>query len=126
MPRTLLIVEDAEQCADTLEFALHGLPDIDIVAARSAEEALRLILQTPVCAMITDLQLPQMSGFELIRRVRERPDHRSVPILVLSGDSDPTTPHRLRSLGADAFFLKPYSPSAVRQKVEMLLNAMVT
>src|ERR1700733_8522796 len=112
----VLIVDDAEQCAETLEVALFGLPGVDIVAAESAEAALRMVVQRRICAVITDLHLPRMSGFELIRRVRETPSYSHVPILVISGDSDPGTPDRLRSLGADAFFPKPYSPSAVRKK----------
>ncbi|HEY3835526.1 MAG TPA: response regulator [Bryobacteraceae bacterium] len=119
-----MIVDDAEQCAETLEVALFGLPGVDVLAARSAEVALRLMSERQVCAFITDLHLPRMSGFDLIRRVREHPNYARVPIVVISGDSDPGTPDRIRKLGADAFFAKPYSPSAVRKKLEMLLNAV--
>jgi len=122
MSCTVLIVDDAEQCAETLEVALFGLSGVDVVAAESAERALQLMLERPVCALITDLHLPRMSGFDLISRVREQPGYTQVPILVISGDSDPGTPERIRALGADAFFAKPYSPSAVRKKLEMLLN----
>ena len=118
----VLIVDDAEQCAETLEVALFGLSGVDVIAADSAEQALQLLADHPVCAMITDLHLPRMSGFDLIRRVRELPGYTRVPILVISGDSDPGTPERIRALGANAFFPKPYSPSAVRKKLEMLLN----
>lgn len=124
MPCTVLIVDDAEQCADTLEVALFGLSGVDVVAAESAEQALQLMLERRVCAMITDLHLPRMSGFDLIRRVRELPGYTGVPILVISGDSDPGTPERIRALGANAFFPKPYSPSAVRKKLEILLNVL--
>jgi DNA-binding response OmpR family regulator len=124
MSRIVLIVDDAEQCAETLEVALFGMPGVDIVAADSAETALRLMRERRIGAFITDLHLPQMSGFDLIRKVREQPGYAQVPILVISGDSDPGTPERLRALGADAFFPKPYSPSAVRKKLEMLLNAI--
>ena len=120
----VLIVDDAEQCAETLEVALFGLPGVDVLAARSAEAALRLMSEQRVCAFITDLHLPRMSGFDLIRRVREHPNYSRVPIVVISGDSDPGTPDRIRALGADAFFAKPYSPSAVRKKLETLLNAV--
>jgi CheY-like chemotaxis protein len=124
MSGIVLIVDDAEQCAETLEVALWGLPGVDVVAAGSAEAALRMMVERRVCAFITDLHLPRMSGFELIRRVREQPHYAHVPIVVISGDSDPGTPDRIRALGADAFFPKPYSPSAVRKKLEMLLNAI--
>ena len=122
MPCIVLIVDDAEQCAETLEVALFGLSGVDVVAAESAEQALQLITGQRVCAIITDLHLPRMSGFDLIRRVRDLPGYAHVPILVISGDSDPGTPDRIRALGANAFFPKPYSPSAVRKKLETLLN----
>jgi two-component system chemotaxis response regulator CheY len=124
MSRVVLIVDDAEQCAETLEVALYGLAGVDVMAADSAEAALRLMLERPISAFITDLHLPRMSGFDLIRRVRAHPDYAHVPILVISGDSDPGTPDRIRDLGANAFFPKPYSPSAVRKKLEILLNAI--
>jgi len=124
MSRLVLIVDDAEQCTDTLEVALFGLPGVDIVAAQSAEAALEMMVERPVSAFVTDLHLPRMSGFDLIRRVREHPAYSHVPILVISGDSDPGTPDRLRALGANAFFPKPYSPSAVRKKLEVLLDAI--
>jgi CheY-like chemotaxis protein len=124
MPCLVLIVDDTEQCAETLEVALYGLSGVDVVAAESAEKALQMMVERPICAIITDLHLPRMSGFDLIRRVREQPSYRQVPILVISGDSDPGTPERIRALGANAFFPKPYSPSAVRKKLETLLNVL--
>jgi CheY-like chemotaxis protein len=125
MSRLVLIVDDAEPCADTLEMALYGLPGVDIAAAQSGEQAFDLMIERPVSAVVTDLHLPKMSGFDLIRRVRAHPAYGNVPILVISGDSDPSTPGRLLALGANAFFPKPYSPSAVRKKLELLLNATV-
>jgi two-component system chemotaxis response regulator CheY len=126
MPCVVLVVDDAEQCAETLEVALLGVPGVSVVSVESAEEALRLMAERPICAFITDLHLPRMSGFELIRRVREQPVYARAPIVVISGDSDPTMPDRIRALGADAFFPKPYSPSAVCKKLEILLHVPPT
>ena len=67
--------------------------------------------------------MPLMDGFELIERLRSGDRHERLPVIVLSGDTDPETPGRIRRLGADAFFAKPYSPTEVRNKVEELLNA---
>jgi two-component system, chemotaxis family, chemotaxis protein CheY len=122
MGRTVVIVEDAEMCSDVLEVALLALPGIDIQCATSAEQALEQLDGRDICALITDLNLPRMDGFELIERVRSQPIHAALPILVISGDTDPHTPERVRRLGADAFFTKPYSPGEVRQKLEQLIN----
>ena len=67
MARIVLIVDDAEQCAETLEVALFGLPGVDVLAAGSAEAALRVMKERSISAFITDLHLPRMSGFDLIR-----------------------------------------------------------
>ena len=76
-----------------------------------------------ICALVTDLHLPLMDGFELIERLRSDSRTARLPIIVISGDSDPRTPERLYRLGANAYFGKPYSPVQVRQKVEQLLDA---
>jgi two-component system chemotaxis response regulator CheY len=124
MSRTILIVEDTDTCLDMLEVALLGVPDIHIRSAATGEEALEYLNGRDVCAIITDLNLPRMDGFELIERVRKAPGNSSVPILVVSGDSDPATPDRVRRLGADAFFTKPYSPGELRLKLEQLIHGM--
>lgn len=124
MPCTVLIVDDAGQCAETLEVALSGLSGIEVIVAHSAEQALALVEDQRICAIITDLHLPRMSGFDLIATIRAQSRYLHMPILVISGDSDPDTPDRTITLGANAFFPKPYSPSAVRKKLEMLLNVL--
>ena len=123
--RTVLIVEDAESCATTLEIALLAIPHIHIRVAPTARQALELLASAggKICALVTDLNMPAMDGFELIERVRADSRTARLPIIVISGDSDPRTPARLYRLGADAYFGKPYSPAQVRQKVEQLLDA---
>ena len=122
MTGTVLIVEDTEPCRDTLEVALMRVPGLAVRSVATAEEALQYLATDEVCALVTDLHLPQMDGFELIRAIRSRPRGASLPILVISGDNDPRTMARLAGLGADAYFSKPYSPAEVRQKLEQLLN----
>lgn len=121
--RTVLIVDDSESNLATLEMAALAVAGVRVRCTASAVEALRLLAEMPgaVDALITDLNLPKMDGFELIERIRGGA-HRRLPIIVVSGDTDPGTPERVRRLGADAFFAKPFSPAAVRGKLEQLLN----
>jgi CheY-like chemotaxis protein len=121
----ILIVEDSDTCATTLEMALVGLGQLETRSARTAVEALEILAQEscPVQAVVTDLQLPCMDGFELIERIRKNSSGTTLPILVTSGDSDPQNSERLRLLGANAYFVKPYSPAALRRTLEELLNA---
>jgi DNA-binding response OmpR family regulator len=123
MTRTVLIVEDTDLCRDALELSLTRIPGLAVRIVGTAEEALRQLGTEDICALVTDLHLPAMDGFELIEAVRAQPGRAGFPIVVISGDSDPGTPARLAGLGADAYFTKPYSPSEVRSKLERLLDA---
>jgi two-component system chemotaxis response regulator CheY len=123
MLRTVLIVDDTHTCGDTLALALADLPDLEVRMVGSAREALAVADTIPLAALVTDLHMPRMDGYELIRRIREQPRFAGLPIFVVSGDSDLETPNRLRRLGADAFFAKPFSPHAVRQALEQVLYA---
>lgn len=125
--KAVLIVEDSENSAATLEIALLAIPGLSVMLAPSALEALRILAREgqPVSAIVTDLNMPRMDGFELIQRVRADTRLAATPIIVVSADTDPTTPRRVAELGVSAFFPKPYSPAEVRRKLEQLLNAAV-
>jgi len=122
--RAVLIVEDSENSAAMLEMAFLGIPGVSVMQAASGVEALRILnaAATPVTAVVTDLNMPRMDGFELIRRIRGDQRLRATPIIVVSADTDPATPERVAALGVDAFFPKPFSPAQVRRTLEQLLN----
>ena len=66
--------------------------------------------------------MPGMDGFELIDRVRANRQHARLPIVVITGSTDPHVSDRLRKRGVNAIFAKPYSPALVREKLEQLLG----
>jgi CheY-like chemotaxis protein len=124
-PGAILVVEDSESCATTLELALSNVQGLNVILAGTAVEALRMLRATApvVRAVVTDLHMPRMSGFELIESIRRGDRQPGMPIIVVSGDSDPRAPERARAAGADAYFSKPFSPARLKQKLEQLLNA---
>jgi len=122
--RAVLLVEDSENCAATVEMALQEIPGLSVLRAPSGLEALSILHQpgSGVQAIITDLNMPRMDGFELIRHIRADGRTAAVPIIVLSADTAPDTPERIAHLKVDAFFAKPFSPAQVRRKLEQLLD----
>ncbi len=123
-PRTVLVVEDSENSAIMMEMALFGIPGLSLLMAGSGQEALRILRNgSSIRAIVTDLNMPRMDGFEMIRRIREDRTLSGTPIIVVSADTDPATPERVAELGVSAFFSKPYSPAQVRRTVERLLDA---
>lgn len=119
--KRIVIVEDNPACAETLEIALEPLGETRVVT--STRDAVRLLYaeSAGTLAVVTDFNLPESDGLDLIRRLRGEPRFAHLPILLVSGDSDTRLAERGRMAGADAFFAKPYSPAAVRRKLEELL-----
>jgi DNA-binding response OmpR family regulator len=120
---TVLIVEDTGTCATTLEIALAQIGGIKVEVVPSAERAHGMLNDGAVCALITDLQLPGDSGLQLIEWVRSRENGRHLPIIVVSGLSDPDARSASLSKGADAYFGKPFSPGEVRKKLQELIRS---
>jgi CheY-like chemotaxis protein len=122
--RPVLVVDDSENNAAMLEIALSNIPEVTVVLASSAFEAWRILsgAGSSIRAIVTDLNMPRMDGFELIRRIRADRRLEATPIVVVSADTDPGTPERVSQMGVSAFFPKPFSPAQVRRKLEQILN----
>ena len=127
-PGMVLIVDDTELSAAALEMACAGIPGLEVKSVSSAREAVRILDDqgTPVRAVLTDIRMPAMDGFALIRFIRSHRRHVRTPIIVVTADTAPETSERASRLGANAFFGKPFSPRAVRRTLEELLYADVS
>lgn len=123
--KTVLIVED-EDSATPLEIALAALDGVTVMILANGKEAIDLLRwpSMQIAAVVTDLHLPHVDGFELVRTIRADARYSRLPIVVVSGDTHPEVPERLRTLGADAFFPKPYSPTEIRRVLRELLHAI--
>ena len=119
----MLVIEDSSDCAETLQIALETLPDIEVRVCLNERALWPMVEANPdrLAAVITDLHIMRSDGFDLIRKLRADQRFARLPILLISGDSDPRVPSLALSSGANAWFSKPYSPSAVRRKLEELL-----
>jgi two-component system, chemotaxis family, chemotaxis protein CheV len=122
--RTLLVVEDAPDSALAFEEALGMMSELEVRVFPNGAAAWGFIESgegAGVCAVITDLQMPVVDGFELLRRIRSSSAHSDLPVIVVSATTDPSAPELVLHLGADAFFTKPWSPNRLRAKLEQLL-----
>jgi DNA-binding NtrC family response regulator len=114
--RTVMIVDDEADCAATLEVALEALPSIEVVQVLTAEAAMDSLRRRGVAVIISDIQLPGKSGLELIASAGK------VPVVIVSASVDAGVKDMALRMGAAAFFAKPFSPAAVREKVRELLE----
>ena len=117
--RTIVVVDDAEDCGVMLELALQSVAGFTVTRVRSAEAALKLVADGNVAVLVSDVQLGAMSGLELVRRAMP------LPAVVVSAAIDPGIERQALAVGAAAFFSKPFSPEAVCEKVKELLKEPV-
>jgi CheY-like chemotaxis protein len=123
--RFILLVEDCDEAVDALQIALEAFYHCPVLHSPDGSQALQLLASaksTPL-AVITDLNLPGVDGYRLIEHIRSHRHLADTPLIVISADPDPRTSERVRALGADAFFPKPYSPVGVCQSLEKILDA---
>jgi CheY-like chemotaxis protein len=121
IPRVLL-VDDMEDNLVALEAILRPL-HLDLVRARSGEEAMKALLRADFALILMDVVMPGMDGFETAAHIRRLDQTRDVPIIFLTA-FDRTPEYALRgcSVGAADYLTKPFDPWVLRAKVEVFVD----
>jgi hypothetical protein len=117
----ILLVDDTPENLVSLEAALDSL-DEELVFARSGREALRYLLDDNFGAVLLDVKMPDMDGFETAELIRSRPSSRNTPILFLTGYKSDEHLFRGYDLGAVDFLFKPIVPEVLRSKVAVFVE----
>jgi two-component system, chemotaxis family, chemotaxis protein CheY len=123
--RRILLVEDSVSMRSFVRGALESdgaLGEVDVVEAASGFDALRLMPRGPYDLVITDINMPDINGLELVQFIRKSERHRDTPILLISTQSSERDRERGLSLGADGYLPKPFSPELLRQEAARLLE----
>lgn len=124
MPR-ILVVEDSTSMRSFVRSALESAPRgsavVDVVEASSGFEALRLLPRGPYDLVITDINMPDINGLELISHIRKSDAHKHTPVLIISTQSSERDRARGLSLGANGYLIKPFSQEALLDEVWRLL-----
>ena len=117
----LLLVDDDPDNLVSLEATLQGVAD-EIVSVQSGHEALRQLLEQDFAAILLDVKMPEMDGFETAELIRQRKRFRHTPILFLTGYRSDDHLFRGYDLGAVDFLFKPIVPEILRSKVTVFVE----
>ena len=118
----LLLVDDRPENLLALEAILEPL-EAELVRAASGEEALRRLLHDEFAAILLDVQMPGMDGFQTAELIKQRERTRHVPILFLTAISkDAEHVFRGYSTGAVDYLMKPFDPLILRTKVAVFIE----
>lgn len=122
---TLLVADDYPENRQL--FVLYLRKTYDVVTAESGEEALARLNETPVAAALLDLSYQGgMTGFDVLREIRENTDLSALPTLALTAHASPEDRDRCLDAGFDAYLSKPVSRAEMLEAVQALLEAKAT
>ncbi len=116
----VLVVEDDEEM-NRLECELLELWGMDAVSAYTGTEAVELAKKCEADAVLLDIMLPEMDGFEACRKICLQND-RHMPVIIISALDSDDCRHRGSEVGADAYFAKPFDIDGLVETLHKLID----
>ena len=119
----ILVVDDSATMRALVVASLQQIaPDIKITEAENGFEALRALPRDAFDLIITDINMPDINGLDLVSFVKSKPAYRTIPLVIVSTEGSERDLDRGVSLGADAYVVKPFDPEDLRGIVTDLLE----
>ena len=122
MNKRIMAVDDSPSVRKLLEFSLKAKGYL-VSTAEDGQEALGVLDQEKFDAIILDINMPRMDGFEFLRRVRADGRHTAIPVLMLTTEGQDADRAKAMSLGATAYIVKPFKPTDILAAVATMLSA---
>lgn len=119
MKRILVVDDERMECMMT-KYALGE--EYDVIMVNSGKEALEFLENETVDLILMDIMMPEMSGKEAARKIREQERLAGIPIVFLTADETPKTEAECLSSGADDFITKPFVPLVMNTRVSRILE----
>ena len=116
MSKCILVVEDQLDNRRILRDMLSNA-GYELIEAESGEEALTAVEAQRPDLILMDIQLPVMDGYEATRRIRSKPELRSIPIIAVTSYALAGDEAKALAIGCNAYVAKPFSPRALLGKV---------
>lgn len=121
MTRRVLVVDD-DPLIRQVVVTLLDLEAFDVDTAASVEDALELCAAKAPDLIVSDVNMPGADGFEFCRRLRSETWSATIPVVLLTARDEATDRPRADEVGADAYFTKPFSPLALLETIDRLLD----
>lgn len=109
MGKRILTIDDSKTMRDMLMLTLAEA-GFDVLQAVDGQDGLDVLVNEQVDVVITDINMPRMDGYEVIRQLRRNPSHKTTPILVLTTESETEKKNLAREAGATGWMVKPFDP----------------
>jgi two-component system OmpR family response regulator len=122
LPARILVVDDEPEIGRILSLILRGA-GFEVAAVAGGRAALEHLAASATDLVLLDVIMPELDGFETLRRIRAVPATARVPVLMLTANAGAADRARAESLGADDFIAKPFDPADVVERIRARLRA---
>ncbi len=120
--KKILIAEDSPTMRSLLVSTIESMEGFEIVEAASGFEALRLLPRDKVDLIITDINMPDINGLELINYVRNNPNYQSIPLFIISTEGSEKDLEKGFALGANEYLIKPFKPEKLQELISKYIG----
>jgi two-component system chemotaxis response regulator CheY len=121
MAKTILTADDSASMRQMVTFTLKGA-GYEVVEAVDGKDGLSMISQSKVDMIITDLNMPNMDGIEMIRNVRAMAQYKFIPIILLTTESQDGKKKEGKAAGATGWITKPFKPEQLLAVIKKVLK----
>lgn len=119
---TILVVDDSATTRSLVASYLTDLEGVEVVEAASGFEALRVLPARRVDLIVTDINMPDINGLELISFVRANVNYRRIPVVIITTENSAEDRKRGLELGASDYLVKPFGAADLHRAVEAALG----
>ena len=117
MTKKILTVDDSATMRNMLRSTLAAA-GYEVIQAEDGVQGIKALDGQKFDLIITDINMPNMDGLTFIEQLRDKPEHKSTPVLVLTTENEPEKKSRARRAGATGWLVKPFDP----QKLVATIN----
>lgn len=122
MTKKILVIDDSASLRQVVSIALKGA-GYEVIEAADGQQALERLDSNRVHLAICDVNMPVMDGITFVKEVKKRPNHRFLPIIMLTTESRESRKQEGQMAGAKAWVVKPFRPEQILNAVSKLILA---
>jgi len=119
--KKILIAEDSLTMRSLIVSTITAMGDYETVEAANGFEALRILPREKVDLIITDINMPDINGLELVSFIRNNENYRQTPLIIISTEGSERDREKGITLGANAYLVKPFAPDQLQQLIRKYL-----
>jgi two-component system chemotaxis response regulator CheY len=118
----VLIVEDSPASRTYIAATVEAVPGVEAFTTSSGFEALKLLPRHRFDLIITDINMPDINGLELINFVKKNPNYRETPLFIITTEGREQDRERGMALGASEYLVKPFQPESLERLLRRYLK----